>query len=431
MIRSSDYTATIAKKMFVVFSGTAASALVARFLGPEMRAEYAFIQNSAAILVVVLNFGLSNYYQSLRRQQGPGACAGFVAVSIKMAALLMLAALLLTGVLNPVHHMILIVACCSLLRLQFQAVSLVENIQGASIATMLGSLAEVLAMVLVWFWAPHAVGWVVCAFISKEFVNTALSLRAIVRGPDQVSTGSLFSIKSLVSQKSFPVVRSAMMRSIPLFFLIVSTTTLYKVDVLIQSELNVNARDIGIYVVGVLVAEYLWIFSDIFKDVQTSRTARGEDARGVASAHRMALFLTIIIYILFLCFGKFAINLVFGSSFSESYEISLLMLIANIFMIPSKVIGSYLISIYNVKKYVSIMVFSLILNVILNFIFIPHWGVYGSLMANILSYSVAGIGVILIFYVHTNIDFRDILLVKRRDVSAVFARFYRNDRGDV
>jgi len=429
MSRSSDYIFTLAKKLFIVLSGTAASALIARYLGPEMRAEYAFILNAAAILVVLLNFGLSNYYQSLRREEGPGACAAFVAASIKLAVLLLLTVLLLTGLLDVTHSAILIVACFSLLRMQLQAVSLVENIRGAAISTMIGSSIEVLAIALLWLLAEPAVAWVLWSFIAKELAITALSFRAIARAPDQAVMDGAFSLANLLRQRAVSVIRAAVARSGSLFLLTLAIVLLYKVDVLILAALGVDPGQIGIFVIGVLVAEYLWIFSDIFKDVQTSRTARGEAAHGVAAAHRSALFLTMIFYLLFLLLGRFAIDLVFGREFSDSYRIAVFMLMANVFMIPAKILGAYLISTYDLRGYLAGMLAAVALNTGLNFLLVPVWGIDGALAANILSYSVGGAAVTLVFMSRTGIGLGELLLVTRQDIAAVMARIMRRRRG--
>ena len=51
----SDYKVTSVKKVVVIVCGLISSALLARYLGADARADYAFIMNAAAIAVVILN----------------------------------------------------------------------------------------------------------------------------------------------------------------------------------------------------------------------------------------------------------------------------------------------------------------------------------------------------------------------------------------
>ena len=55
-------------KIILVILGMISSILINRYLGPTLKGEYSYTLNIFNILVLVLNFGLYQYYPKLKRQ---------------------------------------------------------------------------------------------------------------------------------------------------------------------------------------------------------------------------------------------------------------------------------------------------------------------------------------------------------------------------
>lgn len=417
-----DYRVTALKKACVIGSGLVSAAILARYLGVEIRADYAVIMNAAAILIVVLNFGVSNAYQGARRSQGPLVARAFITYSLILFCALVMLVLLFAGILGNQNLAIFTVAAVSLVRMQLLSYNLVESIKGAAVASILGSLVELFVVVLLWLYLPSSLFLGLATILAKDAIIAIISLFAI-RSSYLASSPKKERALSFLKGglKDLPVqTKASLFQSFPLFLLTVLIVVNYKVDVLFLDGLNVDTTSIGVFVIGVLVSEYLWIFADVFKDVQISRTARGGTDQDVARASRAAVAITLIVYFVFLLFGKWSIITFFGEEFARSYRIAAFMLLANIWMIPCKVLGAYFISQNKPGLYLAGMLAAVALNCVLNFALIPLFETSGAIAASIFSYFVGGAVITFAFTHQTGIPMRATLVIQKADLKGVF-----------
>jgi len=421
----SDYKITVIKKLSVIVTGLLSASLLARYLGPELRADYAIIANAAAILVLVVNFGVSNSYQPARRQNGYQVAGVYSLYAILLFCTVFIAALLFAGTFDEELTLVLVVTSFSLLRLQLQSYSLVENIRGAAYASIFGSIGEFLIILLLWVFFPAMLFLALLAILVKDVIIAAFSLHVIYSAYHVQSEAESNSVGFFKRAKTLLFKRSAGLfyKSLPIFILTVLIGVNYKIDILFLNEFEVEKKLIGMFSIGVLVAEYLWVFSDIFKDVQISRTARGGQAKDVAFANRAAIAVTLVAYIFFLLFGEMAITIFFGSEYVESFNVAALMLVANIFMIPCKVIGAYYISLNRIYIYMKIMLLVVIVNITLNIILIPIYGIYASIGSSIVSYFLAGALISYDFVRFTEVSLKDTLIIQKSELESIVKKF--------
>ena len=408
----SDYAITAFKKFFIIISGLVSAALLARYLGPDLRADYAVIMNSVAILVVIFNFGISGSYQSSRREFGYEVIRAFFALSIICCFLV----LVIAAFFFNLHRggVVLLFSAIFLLRTQMQAYGLVESVWGATYSSVLGALGELAVVVVLWLFFPQALLYGLMAILFKNLVISASSMWVIYRSYISNSGGVGFFSGGVAS--FFGGGYFSIRESLPVFFITMMTIINYKIDVILLDFMGVDKSIVGVFAVGVLVAEYLWIFSDVFKEVQISRTAKGGGAPDVARANRTAIFITILVYFSFLLFGGFFITLFFGVEFSGSFAFSVAMLAANIFMIPCKIIGVYYISIRRTRPYLFAMTISALTNVCLSFWVIPLWGAYGAVASSIFSYLIVGLFIVADFSKYSKMPLRDVVVIRWREV---------------
>ena len=424
---ATDYIVTGIKKLSVAILGFASASVLARYLGTDLRGEYAFVMNAVAVFVVFLNFGVNSSFFASRRQHGFPVVRLYVIYSLLLFGALFTITLLLAplSVLRDQHLAILIVGSFSLLRMQVQSYCLVEHIKGAAVSSVMASFLEFLVIGAIYLIAPAALSIGLLAVMVKEATLSFLSLfflwRAARAGPAsrRGPTKAVTLGKRRVS--SIPPVRR--FGSLPFFVLTILIVLNYKIDVFFLQGFHVPWSEIGIFAVGVLVAEYLWIFSDVFKDVQISRTSRGGGAEDVAFAHRMALAVTLIVYVVFIFAGKLVISLAFGPEYQESYAIAIFMLLANLFMLPCKIIGAFYISTGSVRVYLLALVGAIALNMALNFFLIPLYGIYGAVGASVVSYSFAGIVMIFHFVQSSSIALGKVVWVRWSEWRALGGNF--------
>ncbi|EUC71717.1 hypothetical protein Y017_02390 [Alcanivorax sp. 97CO-5] len=308
--------------------------------------------------------------------------------------------------------------------MQLQSYALIEDIRGAAVSSFSGGVVEVLCVFLFWLFFPESVFWGVFALFLKNFFITILSgyyiYSACVGG---VKKEGFYTFFLEGSRLLFEGGKVSIFKSFPYFLLTVLIMINYKADILMLAYFNVDALILGAFSVGVIIAEYLWVFSDIFKDVQISRSSRGGAAADSAFSSRVALFVTLVVYIFYALFGRFFVVFFFGDEFSSSFDFSLLVLAANFFMVPCKILGSYLISSGGIKGYLLAMFISVFLNVTINGCLIPDYGVYGAVISSVISYSFAGLCVVFVFSYRTGEKLADVLFFNLTDLRNIIFLF--------
>lgn len=412
----SDYRVIAVKKAVLVFSGIVSSILLARFLGPELRAEFGVLMNWSAILVVILNFGVSSAFQADRRLRGAQVVSSYLNWSCLLFIVCLIVSILSFIWLDSFIASVILVTSFSVFRLQALGYALVQNIKGSAYASICGGLGEVAFVFVCWVFFPGALFFAVLSIVLKDSVIILLSLVSL--SPTRFFPKSLFMFRAKhLEHMALPVFGVNFVRSLQFLILTLLIVINYKMDVIFLDYLGVESELIGVFVVGVIISEYLWIFSDIFKDVQTSRTARGGGIDDVASATRLAFFVTLVVYFFFVLLGSTLIELFYGADYSNSFQVSILMLLANIFMIPCKIVGTYYISINMIRPYILIMIFSVIINSLLNIILIPSYGIFGAVFSSICAYGVSGCTLSAHFATNFGVKPLDLILIKRSDLT--------------
>jgi len=197
----------------------------------------------------------------------------------------------------------------------------------------------------------------------------------------------------------------------------------YKIDVILLDNLS-TPFETGIYSRGVIITEYLWHIPMLLSTVIFARSAVSKDGEAFSLKVAQLLRLSIVIIcfaaaILYL-FSRFIIILMYG----EAFEGSVMVLNA---LLP----GVLLLTVFKVanmdlsgkgKPWVSIkaMIPALIVNVILNVIFIPEYGAVGAALASTISYSIAAILFLFFYSTETQISISDLIILKKTDLKPFF-----------
>lgn len=196
----------------------------------------------------------------------------------------------------------------------------------------------------------------------------------------------------------------------------------YRVDVILLDNLS-TSFETGIYSKGVSVTEYLWQIPMLLSTVVFARSAVSKDDKAfsirVAQLLRLS-FLTIGIaaLILFLL-SKFIIVLMYGEAFSGSIMVLNTLLPGVLLLTIFKVINMDLSG--KGKPWVSLkaMIPALLINVVLNIVFIPKYGAVGAALASTISYSIAAILFIFFYSKETKIPVIDIVSYKASDFQPI------------
>ena len=199
----------------------------------------------------------------------------------------------------------------------------------------------------------------------------------------------------------------------PMLSALLSTLN-YRVDILMLGNYVADAA-IGVYSVGVLLAERVWLIPDAMKGVMVSKIAKGKDANETAYVIRICNTVCLIVCIGIAVVGKPFLSFVFGPEYDGAYEITLVLLAGVFSLIYYKLIAAYNAAMG--KQFVSfcLLGISVLCNVIANLYLIPAIGIYGAGFASVLSYTICALMFIVYFCHETKIPLKKMLFMDVAD----------------
>jgi O-antigen/teichoic acid export membrane protein len=192
----------------------------------------------------------------------------------------------------------------------------------------------------------------------------------------------------------------------------------YRVDILLLQELSVM-KEVGYYSLGVAISDKLWQLPSAIGLVVMSRSANVEDTsqldRDVAKLVRVSFLIVLLAAILLWLVIPFLLPLLFGEKFIPSISVVQLMLPGIIMFVIVRILSGRFAGSGHPKLLISLFVPTLLVNIILNLIWIPKYGSLGAAMATNVSYSLGAIGILILFSVKMKIPFPELILYKKSD----------------
>lgn len=198
----------------------------------------------------------------------------------------------------------------------------------------------------------------------------------------------------------FVIIKKGIKYALPLFVMGVN----YSIDILILNH-YVTISMVGIYALGVSLALLLWQIPSILNllifSYSVSTDNPKEFSRNLWSKTKIGMLIMIPITLLIIIASKYIIPLVYGSNFSDSYEVLLFLMPGVYFMIAFKLLNGDLAARGYPMIAFYIFSFGAIINVLLNIILIKTYGINGAAIASTISYSISSILFIYFYYKKT------------------------------
>lgn len=269
---------------------------------------------------------------------------------------------------------------------------------------MINVLNLILAIVLVWWLDLGLTGAVVATLMANLYV----SIKAIVLLTKEFTIRLVFHLQIVKS-----LVGMGILFSLSFFVLQLN----YKIDILLLERFS-TIEEVGLYSLATQVAEQLWQIPVAISIVLFSRMANKEDSASTESVlvlARLTLLLVLFIALMLFIVAPFIIPFVFGQSFYPSSTMLQVILPGIIFMTVFRVLNGQLEGIG--KPYVTLFFFipALLINIILNILWIPDHGGIGAAMASNVSYIIGVLGYWLFYSSMHNISRAEILHFRKSD----------------
>jgi len=188
-------------------------------------------------------------------------------------------------------------------------------------------------------------------------------------------------------------VRREVFKSLLKFGIMYSAATFFmmlhsKIDILILTELS-TMEQIGFYSLAVAIATN-WQIPFAVGGVIISKSANSEELEvkneNIAKLLRVAVLLGILSYIILYFAAPFLVGLLYGKEFIPSVLLIKVLLPGILFLIITKILGSRLAGEGKPYIFMFIAIPALLINIVLNFIWIPQYQALGAALSTDVSY---------------------------------------------
>lgn len=387
----------------------------ARFLGAEIKGQVATINSMVGITAIVFGFGINQAYSYYRKNYKDEVLPVFMKISLLMLGgyTIVSVAIVLMMQLDLKIVGVFLITPLMVYDAIVSEVTLIEVPNKRNATNMMVNAAELLFVFILWIVAKPTLvlGIIIIVFKNalKSIVFTYWWRKRIFVKTESISKW----IIKLLRFGFFPMLAVLM------------STLNYRVDVLM---LNGNVADaaIGVYSIGVLLADRMWMIPDAMKGVMLSNIAKGKDAHEAAFVIRVCNTICLFIVVGIVLLGSPFIDFAFGLEYKGAYSITLILLIGVFPMINYKVIAAYNIVIG--KQLISFIILSIsvFLNIVANLLLIPRMGIYGAGIASVISYIVCSILFVLYFCRLTKVGYKEMIVINNEDWKRVKMMLKRN-----
>ncbi|MDP2722975.1 MAG: polysaccharide biosynthesis C-terminal domain-containing protein [Bacteroidales bacterium] len=240
---------------------------------------------------------------------------------------------------------------------------------------MINLLNLVLAVVLVW-WLNFGLTGAVVATLAANLYVAIKALELLYQQFNIKPAYHSVIVKHLLSM--------GILFSMSFFVLQLN----YKIDILLLERLS-TIEEVGLYSLATQIAEQLWQIPLAISLVLFTRTANNEtqsQLSNILPLTRTTLILVSFIAATLFLIAPFVIPLFFGEEFTNSSLILQIILPGIVVMTVFRVLSGQLAGMGKPQVTMYIFVPALILNILLNFLWIPNYGGNGAAMASNVSY---------------------------------------------
>ena len=415
-ILSNNYFVSLVSKIITTLIAVLNSIMINRYLGPTLKGEYTVIINTIAILVLVLNLSIYQTYPIFKKKELENVKNIFLNNIFLLFVIMFSVAIIISFFIKNLFVLVILLTPLMVLSRQLNFIILVEKPNTRNLINILDTLVYFGIILIVYFFIPFSadsLNYIISAMFAKEIIFVLLSV-------------IFFKIKFNYKDINIKILfKSIKMGFIPMLIVLLLNLN-YKIDTLIL-KLFVDYYYIGIYSVGVLLAEQVWLVTDAFKEILFSRMAKEAGYSETVFVAKINIYGVWIVMFLMLFLGKYIINFLYGQEYVEAHYITVIMLFGVSGMTIYKILYPYYLA--NNLRTISLIILAIStsINIILNFILIPFFGIMGAASVAAISYMVCGIAYMIDFNKRTNSKISDFLLIKKTDFKKFKSLFSKGE----
>ena len=405
---NNEYCLAFIKKGANIVLGFLTLIFLNRYLGTTLKGEYTYILNYTSIISIIFQLGISTVYAKFKRKNIDDCYYIFITLSIIQFLLYIIVSIIIL-MLNGFDKTLSLIICVSVISIfttQVRYINLIEHYKYNSYAVIIMSLINFLAMILVYFLFSPNVVLAFIVLIIKDLAIISLFL-------PKINFKKLF--KKRYVRYYWPILVAGFVPMLANLLIILN----YKIDIIMLEGMNVDFSSIGLYSVGLSLAEYIWLIPEIFKDVMQKKTSQNNSISSINFSLRISSTIVVIIYLFLVLLGKPVISILFGNEYTGAYLVTVILFIGVYSMIYYKIIGTLFIADNKSNQYFIILLIGTILNVGANYYLIPKFGIIGAASASVVSYSIIGILFLIMYMKYYNVKLKNIVIINKNDIRLI------------
>ena len=402
------YIIAIISKILVVFLSLLTTAMINRCLGVELKGEYAYINNWITICITIFSLGIGQTYGTYRRRYGEEPKNSFVALTI-IQTLIVFIIFIIAYLLNANYYIkaVLLVTTFAVLRSNILHIAAVEDVKKRDINTIIYKIIYTILVFIVFINNIRSLNVMIALLVIDEIIIILGTFIKYKFRPDfkfiKTENGNLKKIYRL---------------SIISMLMFLMMTLNYNLDTIMLKQMS-TSYSVGLYSVGVTLANMLWLIPDAFKDVMFHKTAKDDSIKDIVISTKFNMYLSIIIIIGFAVLGKWFINIMYGSEYIGSYTVTVLLFVGSLSMIIYKLIHPLYISKGKQSVVLGILTISVVSNVIINLLLIPKYDIIGAAIASVISYTACSMIFLRIFCKEYNVKISDFFIIRKTEIEII------------
>ena len=382
------------------------SIVYSRYMKPELRGVGDVLHSYADMIMLVLCFGIYQAYPYFKKKMEKNIYKEFIDLVSGLFVLYVIIALLLIVFLRPNIDTVAIIILVPLMFAvrQFNYVVLIENPRVRNTAQMCLDFLDIVFVVVLMLLTKANYKVCIGYLIGRQliyFIVAVLNLKIKIRDIRP-------SLRKIIPYVKFGFV--------PMLTIIMMEIN-YKVDVLMLEGFEISKAEIGVYSLGITLAQKIWLIPDALKDILLSKLAFGKSEEEVAKITRISLAIVLVFTIAVALVGKPAINWLYGEEYSDAYIVLLILLLGIVGMVFYKMVYSF--NIVNGLRMVNLFLLGMaaFVNVCVNVLVIPKYGICGAAFASTVSYCACGVAFLIFFCRKNKMKYSRMLFLNKEDIT--------------
>ena len=208
----------------------------------------------------------------------------------------------------------------------------------------------------------------------------------------------------------------------------------YYADVLLLSlpVFMIPKEDIGNYTIGIAAAGMLWLIPQALGMLMLSRGAVAEDPerynRQVASTARGSIIAAAPVMIIIVLVCPYVFPVLYGPEFTKAGPVVQILSPSILAFFGARIFESGFNAQGRVKPLIIIMSTITLINILLNILWIPRYGIYGAAWASAITYPVGTIALGIAYARCCNITLKSVFVPRLEDLDPVTQRLKRLKR---